>query len=91
MLTMLGPRIRVTNLSHEVPGAWARGLPTNWLVCFIQGHCAMRKEVRSGGPTDPLLQGAFFQLCDFEEKNAKSLMRKDGKTCCLRVWRGTVA
>lgn len=51
----------------------------------------MRKEVRSGGPTDPLLQGTFFQLCDFEEKNTKSLMRKDGKTCCLRVWRGTVA
>lgn len=50
MLTMLGPRIRVTNLSHEVPGAWARGLPTNGLVCFIQGHCAMRKEVKSGVP-----------------------------------------
>lgn len=73
------------------PWSLSQRAPYKLVSVFHSRTLCHGKGSQIWGLTDPLLKGSFFQLCDFEEMNTKSLMRKDGKTCCLRVWSGMVA
>lgn len=82
------PEPRWQFFSHEVPGAWARVLPTELLSVFHSRKLCHGRRGQIWGHTDSLLKGSFLQFCDFEQVNTKSLMRNDGKSCGPWVWHG---